>query len=123
MSMSGAMDNIAAALSGLASQAGAVGDSGTYYSRNDSGYTAYFFWASSTIDPDRTYGVTNDFEESSVTMPKCSGITGNEPSPGDLLTIASIPWTVLSVAKLGLPSNPVAYKLSIRREPEANRVP
>lgn len=123
MSMSGAMDNIAAALSGLASHSSAVGDSGTYYSRNDSGYTVYFFWNASAIDPDTSFGATNDFEECNITMPKCSGITGNEPSPGDLLSAGGTYWAVLNVKKLGIPTNPAAYQLRIRREPEANRVP
>jgi hypothetical protein len=117
------MDNIAHALSGLAAQAGAVGDSGTYFCRNDSGYTAYFFWNASSIDPDQTFGATNDFEECNVTMPRCSGVTGNEPSPGDLMSAGGTYWAILSVKKLGLPMNPAAYQLRIRREPEANRVP
>lgn len=124
MSMSGAMDGVAHALSGLLSQAGAVGDSGTWYNRNDSGYTVYFAWGTSALlSADTFAGTIADIEEASVTIPKQTGMTGNEPSPGDLLAASGGDyWRCVDVKKLGLPQNPCAYVCRMQREPELNKV-
>jgi hypothetical protein len=102
----------------------ARGDSGTWYNRNDSGYTCYFAWGNrAAVNGDTMAGAIHDIEETTITMPYQSGTTGNEPSPGDLLADSSGRyWQCLNVQKLGLPMSPCGYQCQMRREPEVNRI-
>jgi hypothetical protein len=122
MSLSGGLTNISRALSGLAGVAGLAGDSGTYYHKNDSGFTCYFFWGSSTTAGVALGGLMNDLETVRITVPVGTSFSGLEPGIGDVLvTDDSKQWSVQNVVKLGLPSNPCAWALDLEREPELNR--
>lgn len=115
----GAMDNIGRALLTLSK---VRGDSGTYYHRNDSGQTIYFVWGNASTAPDEIANVLNDVEGANVTIPKQSCLSGLEPSPGDVLVDASSKaWRVDNVSKLGLATNPCAWRLMLSREAELNR--
>jgi hypothetical protein len=122
MSLSLGMDGIAQALGSLASVAGVVGDSGTYYHKNDSGMTVYFFWGTSTTEQVDAGYLQSDIETLNLTMPRIAGITGLEPAVGDLIMDSlSRFWGIVSVKKLGLPTNPAAWLLAVTREAELNK--
>ena len=99
-----------------------MGDSGTFYHKNDSGMTVYFVWGAANTDGGQLAGLSHDMETTTLTMPRITGITGLEPGEGDLIADSSSRyWGVVSIRKLGLPSNPCAWQLEVMREAELNR--
>jgi len=115
------MDGLAGALQRVA-QTSPAGDSGTWYHKNDSGMTVYFFWGIADVAGQEFAGSMNDIENATITLPRMSGITGLEPGDGDVLVDSSSrAWRVLTINLLGLPTNPAAWTLGLQREPEFNR--